>query len=1068
MSERATPIDVPALYTSSIRIGGNESRQLLHAEQAGVVGRGWIDLADGGRYPIGQADAPHCDTVTRLLVSTDADGAPIADRWLGAEETADPAVIRASMADLPPITTRRRGMGLRQPQLGAVYAVMAHHTTNDREAVTVVLPTGTGKTDVMVTLFAVFRPRSLLVLVPTDALRTQIGRKFESFGLLRDFGLIAADVMNPVVCLLRHGITDPNGARRLVRTTNVIVATPHVLQQFSTEALAAFTEGTDTLYVDEAHHVPATTWSRIRDDFDPRRVVQFTATPYRNDGKRLGGRIIYSYPLAEAKREGYFADIRYQSVFDLQNADRCVAEAAVAQLRQDLAAGLDHILFARTNTQARASELVEVYRDLAPDLSPRPVHGGVPTADRMDTVRELDATPRTCRIIVCVDMLGEGFDLPQLKVAALHDPHKSLGVTLQFIGRFARTNDDHLGTATVVAMRPDRLVDRQLIELYSQNSDWNHLIAVINTDATEEERARDAFEDGFVGGAEGMSLQALRPGLRADIFDVPGTEPWRPDQLTDAFPSTAVTLPPAINADAAVVWTISTQNRAVDWVEGRALEQTAVDLHLVHFDENRRLLYVQSSASGWVDRIAAALTGGDAERIKGDVMFRVMGGLDRPIPLNMGLLDLHSRNSRYVGFMGADVSEGLSEAEQANKSQTHMYVSGFRNGEWDGIGASASGGRIWRSGDASVDQWRRWVSHSGRRVRDTTINLEELLRSFIRPVALDTRPDLIPLAIEWPWQVVATGAAGISLRDDAGTVPMAEAELVVTRHERDGPISFDLQMLDRRHGYEVVIDGRGMTVAASDTDVVTVTSGRIETPFTEYASATDLLLLCEDNAVVTSAGLLLRPNRNLPPFPIDRLTCLDWRDADLSDESMGHGTEGAPLEGLRRNTVQGQMFEVLAADDSWDVIVNDDGTGEVADLVAISVANDALRILLVHCKFAPGGVVGRRVKDLYEVCGQASKSTELFRDPAVLIEKLLTRERNRRQRRGESGLLRGSDANLYDLKSRAPMLRREFTVAIAQPGLRSDRPSTAQLALLASTDDYIHTKSQHGLLVYCS
>ena len=41
----------------------------------------------------------------------------------------------------------------------------------------------------------------------------------------------------------------------------------------------------------------------------------------------------------------------------------------------------------------------------------------------------------TLRIIVCVDMLGEGFDLPSLKIAGLHDVHKSEAVTFQFVGR---------------------------------------------------------------------------------------------------------------------------------------------------------------------------------------------------------------------------------------------------------------------------------------------------------------------------------------------------------------------------------------------------------------------------------------------------------------------------------------------------------------------------------------------------------------------------------------------------------------------------------------------------------
>lgn len=41
--------------------------------------------------------------------------------------------------------------------------------------------------------------------------------------------------------------------------------------------------------------------------------------------------------------------------------------------------------------------------------------------------------------IICVNMLGEGFNFPQLKIAAIHSPHRSLSVTLQFVGRFART-----------------------------------------------------------------------------------------------------------------------------------------------------------------------------------------------------------------------------------------------------------------------------------------------------------------------------------------------------------------------------------------------------------------------------------------------------------------------------------------------------------------------------------------------------------------------------------------------------------------------------------------------------
>lgn len=55
---------------------------------------------------------------------------------------------------------------------------------------------------------------------------------------------------------------------------------------------------------------------------------------------------------------------------------------------------------------------------------------------------------RKTRIIVCVDMLGEGFDLPELKIAAFHDVKKSLAATLQLAGRFTRTKSN-LGDPTL-------------------------------------------------------------------------------------------------------------------------------------------------------------------------------------------------------------------------------------------------------------------------------------------------------------------------------------------------------------------------------------------------------------------------------------------------------------------------------------------------------------------------------------------------------------------------------------------------------------------------------------------
>ena len=102
---------------------------------------------------------------------------------------------------------------------------------------------------------------------------------------------------------------------------------------------------------------------------------------------------------------------------------------------------------ARVNGVGRATEVLPLYRELAPDLQPVVLHSSNPATDRRAALALVN--DRQSRIIVCVNMLGEGFDLPALKVAAIHDAHKSLGVTLQFVGRFARASGLELGDATV-------------------------------------------------------------------------------------------------------------------------------------------------------------------------------------------------------------------------------------------------------------------------------------------------------------------------------------------------------------------------------------------------------------------------------------------------------------------------------------------------------------------------------------------------------------------------------------------------------------------------------------------
>ena len=128
--------------------------------------------------------------------------------------------------------------------------------------------------------------------------------------------------------------------------------------------------------------------------------------------------------------------------------DHSLALAAVEQLQADRVAGKDHVLMARVKNIPRATEVLEVYQDVAGEFNPIRIDSKMSKTAQGEALASLRS--RDSRVIVCVDMLGEGFDLPALKIAAVHDHHRALRSRSQFVGRFARVGGEELGEASVL------------------------------------------------------------------------------------------------------------------------------------------------------------------------------------------------------------------------------------------------------------------------------------------------------------------------------------------------------------------------------------------------------------------------------------------------------------------------------------------------------------------------------------------------------------------------------------------------------------------------------------------
>lgn len=189
------------------------------------------------------------------------------------------------------------------------------------------------------------------------------------------------------------------------------------------------------------------------------------------------------------------------------------------------------------------------------------------------------------------------------------------------------------------------------------------------------------------------------------------------------------------------------------------------------------------------------------------------------------------------------------------------------------------------------------------------------------------------------------------------------------------------------------------------------------------------------------------------PYARERIAAWDWSGVDLRRESQG--AEKAP------ESIQFRVIEELKKKD-YDLIVDDDGPGEAADIVTIKLSSSApsgkfVAIEFYHCKYSKA-VPGRRIEDMYEVCGQAQKSIRWMYSHEKQVElftHLLRREHDRRAKYGASRIEVGDDDRLIAIREMSRAFSITLRIFIVQPGISRTQATVDQLELLSVTENHL-------------
>lgn len=709
---------------------------------------------------------------------------------------------------------------------------------------------------------------------------------------------------------------------------------------------------------------------------------------------------------------------------------------------------------ARTESVARANEVFKIYERYAEFRSVE-LHTGIKPRERAESRRQVVAGE--ARIIVCVDMLGEGFDLPELKIAAFHDIRKTLAVTLQLAGRFTRSRPD-LSEATFVANTADVQVQEELRSLYSRDPDWNLLLPDLSERMIGEQVSLQTFLQGFEPTLNEIPLKAIRPALSTVVYRTKCAD-WSPESFRqgihgiDKYEQIHVT----VNHEERTLVAVMGSRSELSWGDAENLFNWTWDLYVVIWSPHQNLLFINCSGNtGEYRGLAEAIAGDDASLIKGQDVFRSFAGVNRLRYQNIGLTEQFGRNVRYTGRMGGDVEPALDDIIKGRGSKCVLSGVGFENGELVGIGASRKG-RIWCHRRDRIDDLAAWCRALGGKLLDETINPDEVVKGTLTVKTLKERPTKRPMSVDWPEEIYTETESAWRLVIAGACYSPAELAIELDAPDPDGPIRFIISSPVEQVVFALEIFEEGGTpnyrFTVEGSRVVEIAQSSRPEVATEFFYQHPPKIWFADGSSLE--GNQYSELRHAPPaYDAGKIQALDWTGVNLKKESQG--TEKDP------SSIQARVITVLKEGD-YTLIFDDDSKGEAADIIAVKTVMDGvepsgLEVEFYHCKYSLDEAPGKRIDDLYDVCGQAQKSIAWVSSPCKktdLFTHLLRREELRRVAGGATRIEHGSQDVILTLRDMSRLLPVSFKVFIVQPGLSRSEASHDQLLLLSVTEHYL-------------
>ncbi|USZ70036.1 DEAD/DEAH box helicase family protein (plasmid) [Halorussus salilacus] len=926
--------------------------------------------------------------------------------------------------------------GVRSCQAGGFWGVKSHFTAYEDEPALVSMPTGSGKTALMMLLAFGLSEKQVLIVTASDVLRTQTAAKFERLDGLRQAGVVDDKLETPSVATVTSRVTDEEMWDEL--DEDVVVTLPHNISkvydsdQYPNSIVSPPEEKFDLVFFDEAHHIRAPSWMELLEAVDSAKRVLLTATPFRRDRQTLPGRMVYHYPLSNAMEEQLYQPLSLTEVstYRADDPDRKLATMAatkLADIRTDYSSAK---LLIRCDHIDTARDLETIYSNQ--DLEVEAIHSDRTSKQNAETIsalREGDIDG-----VVAVGMLGEGVDIADLKVAVLHQPPKSFAFTLQLIGRVTRPAENADVAATVIA-DPDKLreagVDDVVKRLYHEDAGWRQLVPelvdkYIETNVAATTAGQDALR--------GVNEQDLQPYRSTRLYESTESDV---DLIADISLDDDTIVYKLPRSDEVFLGLITEQIDKPTWGTRTPLEYREYDLHLYYYHDGTETLFEASSSDELSNRIRSQIVSDEIELYGGESLVRMLQAevdIEYQVAGLANALGPSGSLPSYKMYLGDRVEGAVRQTDAQAFAQGHAVA----EVDEEIIGISNDQGRVWSTGREGIDDFISWcqelVSKLERYEFESAapkLGLGEISRidEFpAEPVYGTHNPALQQLNIEIDTSEVY---------EEGGWQPMKESALRDINYQADEPTAVEFSYTPKETAQSLsgtynIADNKLTGQLANcqfridSGDKISKLTGEVF--FNRYP-----LYFCTGDGTLVYNGRGHKVKQELSKVPpscfvdeskIDWSGCATWGEYSIDDDD----TDG---DGLIHVHAWVEDF-IEGNGESEQVLFRDHSSGEIADYVQFEPSEK--RISLYHCKACKkSNKSGARLEDVRDVVDQVFRSIAWIRN-----SRLPKRIRYRQENTGVEGFKLNEEA-FDEIETKFQPNEWSFRVYIVQPGLDHDK-----------------------------